>query len=137
MGFEVRRTAVLEFAEDTALAGATVRASLDMTVREFMALQRSIAALPSAVEDFDDAAIEAWEETYRRFGDEALKSWDIEMDGVEVPATGAGMLTLPFKVANEIFSAWGNALAGAPPNSAAASGTGEPPAAATTASRQS
>jgi len=127
MGFEIGgNTARLVFEEGTALDGATVRVSLDMSVRDFLAMQRTIAGLSSAnPEDLADDMLDRWESAYRTFGDRALVSWDVIFEGEPLPATGEGVLSLPFQVANELFSAWGKAIGRVSPNSGAASANGD------------
>lgn len=119
MAFEVFGSTVrLEFAPGTVLAGATVECSLDMSVREFTGLQRAI----KAIEETQDA--ENVEETYRMFGNLSLRSWDLEAHGEPIPATGDGLVQLPFSAANAIFAAWSDAVAGKSPNSSSASDSG-------------
>lgn len=125
MGFDISgNTAVLEFDADTPLAGATVRVSLDMSVRDFLMLQRTIAGMSTDASALAPEMLDRWESAYRMFGQKALKSWDLEMDGEPVPATDDGFLSLPFGVANVIFTAWARVLGGPPPNSSAVSVNG-------------
>jgi hypothetical protein len=105
---------VLEFAEGTALAGAEVRVSLDMSVEDFYALRAAVR------ERTDEGEMEL----YRRFGDEYLLGWNLEAKGKPVSATGAGMLQIPVRRAGEIFGAWMSALVQPSPNSNAASANG-------------
>lgn len=131
MGFDVTgNTAVLEFAEGTRLAGASVRVSLDMTVREFLSLQRSIAGIAVGDGDASDADVAAMEAAYARFAESGLVGWDLTIGGEPVPANKEGMLSLPLRIANDILNAWISALSSVSPNSGAASGNGMPPAAA-------
>lgn len=115
---------MLEFAEGTVLAGAQVRVSLDMSIRDFLALQRTIAGLRVDPAAIDDAALDRWERAYRVFGKTALKSWNLEVAGQPVEASEDGFLSLPFSVANDVFTAWAKALAGPSPNSNGASVNG-------------
>lgn len=104
--FEVGGTTVaLEFAEGTVLSGATVTCSLDMSIREFAKMQRLWADAQAG--DMTDlvAAFEA-------FGDAALVSWDIYQNGEPVPATGAGLASIPTAAANAIFAAWTDVIGG-------------------------
>lgn len=121
-GFDIgTTTAVLEFDKGTALEGAVVRVSLDMSVRDFLALQRTIAGMSSDSAEVSGDALERWEAAYRMFAESALRSWDLERGGEAIPATVDGFLSLPFTVANAIFGAWAQALGGPSPNSNAAS----------------
>jgi hypothetical protein len=106
-------TARLEFAEGMALAGSTVTVSLDMSVTEWLALQRTVAGLDRAT----DEQLAAMEGAFRHFGEKALVSWDLALNGNPLPATGDGMMRLPLRVANEIFSAWSAVTAAVSPNS--------------------
>lgn len=118
MAFEVKGgTVTLEFAEGTVLAGARVECSLDMSIRDFVRLQRMWAAA-------DDGDLEKVEAAYSMFGDRALVSWDLTLGGVELPATGEGLVQLPVACANAIFAAWSDAVGGKSPNSSAASANG-------------
>lgn len=115
MGFDVGgNTALLEFQEGTPLAGASIRVSLDMSVRDFLALKKAIR------EQADDGELEL----YRRFGDEYLVDWNLELRGAPLAASGAGMLELPIARAGEIFGAWMSAMVRPSPNSNAASENG-------------
>lgn len=123
MGFEIGgQTALLIFEEGTSLAGAEVRVSLDMSVRDFLALQRAVSGISQAT--LGDDQIEALEGAFETFGRLALKSWNLERDGEPIPATGEGMLMLPFKAANEVFAAWGSAISDVSPNLSAVSANG-------------
>ena len=124
MGFDVAETiARLEFDEDSVMSGARVRVSLAMSVRDFIALQRTVAGLTSG-DGMTPEAIEQWEGVYRLFADNSLKSWDLERDGEPIPATADGFLSLPFPAANAIFGAWMGALGRPNPNSSAAYANG-------------
>lgn len=127
MGFEIGRVKVeLAFDEETVLAGAKVRVFLDMGVREFFGLQRTIQRVGSLGSDptLPPEVLADWEGLYRMLGDQYLESWDLTMGGAPVPATGDGMLSLPFRVANEIFRAWTAVIANVSPPSSAASANG-------------
>lgn len=113
-------TARLEFAEGTPLAGSVVTVSLDLSVRGWLALQRTAAGL----DDETGEKLTAMEKAFLQFGEQALVSWDLGIDGKPLPANGEGMLSLPFRVANEIFHAW-SAVTVASPNSNAVSASGE------------
>lgn len=127
MGFDVGgNTARLEFQPGTVLDGATVRVSLDMSVRDFLALQRTIAGLATSGETVPAETLEQWEQAYRLFASTSLLSWDLERDTHPVPTDADGFLSLPFAVANAIFTAWASALGGVSPNSPAASANGVP-----------
>ena len=119
-------TAVLEFAEGTPLAGATVRVSLDMSVRDFLALQRNIAGISANSESLTSATLDLWETAYTAFADKSLLSWDLSRADEAIPATVDGFLSLPFVMANAVFTAWASALAAPQGNSVAASTSGEP-----------
>lgn len=117
-------TARLEFQPGTVLDGATVRVSLDMSVRDFLALQRTIAGFASTGDTVAGETLDQWEQAYRQFASSALVSWDLTRNGVTIPADVDGFLSLPFNAANAIFTAWASALGSAPPNSLAASASG-------------
>lgn len=122
MGFDVGgNTARLEFLPGTVLDGATVRVSLDMSVRDFLALLRAATA-----PDTNDTSVVSERETelFTRFAETALLSWDLDRDGHAIPATAEGFLSLPYRHANAIYLAWFNALRTPPPNSHAASANG-------------
>lgn len=119
MAFEVSGgTVVLEFTENTVLHGATVKCSLDVSVRQFMELQRQRAQLR------ETADIEQMEAVFRVFGDIAIREWDLVMQGEPLPATGEGLLKLSFAQVLAIFTAWSQAMAGESPNSSSASPSG-------------
>lgn len=104
--FDVGGTTVaLEFAEGTVLAGATVKCSLDMSIRDFAKMQR----MWNAAQDGD---MEKIVEAYMMFGDAVLVEWDISKRGEAVPATGEGLSQIPVAAANAIFSAWTDAVGG-------------------------
>lgn len=120
-------TAALEFAEGTALAGATVRVSLDMSVRDFLALQRNIAGISTNAEAMTSDTLDSWEKAYIQFAERSLLSWDLSRNGVDIPATVDGFLSLPFAAANAVFTAWASALAAPVPSSVAVSDNGTQP----------
>lgn len=128
MGFEVGgNTAVLEFGEGTALDGAEITVSLDMSVGEYLAMQRvisGITVLATTTEGAGEQALQSWEKAYRTFADEALVSWNLTLRGVAVPPTGDGMMTIPFAAASQIFSEWVGALVSPPKVSSVASTNG-------------
>lgn len=118
MGFNITGSSVrLDFGPGTLLEGATVKASADMRIRDFLSLQRRISTM-------DDGSLEEWEQVYQDFASTYLKSWDLEEDGEPIPTNVDGFMSLPFKVANEILQGWMTAIAGASPNSNAASASG-------------
>jgi hypothetical protein len=107
MGFDVGgNSALLEFQGGTPLAGAEIRVSLDMSVRDFLALKKAIR----------EQAMDGESELYRRFGEDYLLSWNLELRGEPLEATGEGMLSLPIARAGEIFSAWMSAMVQPSPN---------------------
>lgn len=114
-GFEVGgNVARLEFADGSTLDGATVRVSLDMSVRDFYGLRRA----------FRDAPDEEQVRFYETFGDDYLLGWDVMLKGEALPPDGEGMLSLPIRAAGELFVAWMAAMADVTPNSGAASVNG-------------
>lgn len=128
MGFDIGgSTALLEFDESTVLGGvdtdtgerAAVRVSLDVPIRDFLMLQR---AMVSSGEK--DAQMDSLETAYRHFGDVALISWNLKRGAEILSADGAGMLALPFPVANAILGAWVEAVSGGQGNSVAVSANG-------------
>ena len=123
MGFAIEeQTAALEFAEGTLLAGATVRVSLDMSVRQFVDLQRVVAAMDGSGAELSSAEKMArLESAFTQFAEAALISWDLERKDIPIPSTAEGFMSLPFPHANAIFQAWTSALANPSPNSGAAS----------------
>lgn len=117
MGFNVRgATVTLEFAEGTVMHGAHVECSLDLTIREFVDMQRIWARVADG--DMDDllAGFEA-------FG-AVITAWDLEDNGKPVPATATGLTEIPLAMAMAVFRAWSDAVAAKSPNSLAASGNG-------------
>lgn len=119
MGFEVGgNTAVLEFGEGTALDGAFVRISLDMSVKEFLALQRRA----TNETDSNEVRTAAMEATYQEIGDAVLVDWDVVLKGEPLPATGDGLLRLPWAVAQQFVTVCLEVMSGAlAGNSSAAS----------------
>lgn len=120
MAFEVSgSTVTLEFGTGTVLEGASVKCSLDISVRDFLRLQREINAMR------DGESTEAVEAAYKFFGDLALVEWDLVKKGEPLPANGDGLLQLPFASLNAIFEAWSTAITGSSPNSSGASPSGD------------
>lgn len=116
MGFEVKRTTtVLDFS-GTDLDGAEVRCnSVSMDVF------------------FDFARMQELEEVrdvqamLRRFGDEVVASWNLELDGAAVPANGDGIMQLPLETAKTLLVSWTKAVSTVPAPLAGASGNGSSP----------
>lgn len=107
----------LEFDAGTVLAGATVMCSLDMSIRDFVQMQRIWS-------DSQDGDISRVLEAYQMFGDAALVSWDLTLRGEVLPATGESLIRIPAVAANAIFSAWTSAVSGTSSKSPAASESG-------------
>lgn len=112
-------TVVLEFADGTPLAGAEVRASLDVPIRDYLAMQRAMLAADG------DTGMESFEAAYHLFGETALISWNLARNGEPIPANGDGVLMLPFPAANACLQAWVAAVSGAGGNSGAVSVSGD------------
>jgi hypothetical protein len=110
-------TVALEFDAGTVLAGATVMCSLDMSIRDFVQMQRIWS-------DSQDGDISRVLEAYQMFGDAALVSWDLTLRGEVLPATGESLIRIPAVAANAIFSAWTSAVSGTSSKSPAASESG-------------
>ena len=98
MGFEVpRRTAVLTF-EGEEYEGCEVRCLFDISLRDLLYF------------DALEAGSQKAEEAMRRFGDSFLESWNIEIDGESVPATGEGIMLVPAPFALMMLNAWREAM---------------------------
>jgi len=104
----------LEFEEGTRLAGRSVRASLDVPLRDSLGFQRTLSS-----GDADEVM-----GAYRKFGDEVLIDWDVEFKGEAVPATGEGMLSIPGDAAGAVLLAWVRASTDVEGNSRAVSQNG-------------
>lgn len=119
-------TARLEFEDGSALDGSVVRVSLDVSVREYLDIERAASVLP-----LDDAPaselLDRWEALYRMFGERYLLAWDLTLGGEPIPPTADGMLALPFRYARAIFLAWKAALSSPLPNSLAVFANGAMP----------
>lgn len=122
MGFDIDGTTVaLEFVEGTVLARAKVECSLDVTLREFMAIRR---LLRQADDLADDGKLDEVEALHRQIGDSILRAWDLQRGGQPIPASGEEFAKLPLRMVNAIVGAWLDAATGASPNSSAASASG-------------
>ena len=123
-GFEVGgNTARLEFADGSALDGATVRVSLDVSVKEYLNIERAASVLPLDNTPAGEL-LDRWEALYRMFAERYLLSWDLALEGKEIPSTPEGMLSIPFRYARAIFLEWKAALSSPLPNSNAVSVNG-------------
>lgn len=107
----------LEFAPGTLLAGAKVKCSLDISIREYVQMQRLWAETSSG-------DMERVQQAYTMFGDLVLLSWNLQKRGADVPANGEGLIEIPAASANAIFNAWQDAVSGRSPNSSGASASG-------------
>lgn len=102
MGFEVpRRTAALVFEE---YPGLEVSAVLDVPLQMFFDFQRM-------AESLDVAQVE---KALREFGDAVLISWNAEIDGKAIPATGDGLMALSLGLAKDILAGWLRGIADVP-----------------------
>ena len=81
-------------------AGAEARCRLDVGMVAYLAFQRLVDS-----QDPDQV-----EEACRRFGDEVLKEWNIDLDGQPLPATAEGFLRMPTALALAMIKAWGEAM---------------------------
>jgi len=122
MGFDIEGTSVtLEFDEGTVLAGAHIECSLDVTLREFMAIRRLLREADALA----DTDVEQVEGLHRQIGDAVLRKWDLQRGEVAIAATGEEFAKLPLRLVNTIVGAWIGAATGASPNSSAASVSGD------------
>lgn len=96
-----RRTARIKF-EGTDYDGAEIICRLDMPLQMMFDFER-LARLSKAGKEIDP---EVLEQTFRRFGDEALESWNLSVGGKPVPATAEGFLAQPPPFAMLIVSKW-------------------------------
>ena len=98
MGFEVpRRTAVLQF-EGEEYEGCEVRCVFDISLGDLLYFDNLEAGSQKA------------EEAMRRFGDSFLESWNVEINGESVPATGDGIMLVPAPFALMMLNAWREAM---------------------------
>lgn len=97
-GFRLEQKTALVTFEGTDFDGAEVRLRLDFTVEEGLEFPTDLGA------NNREAII--W------FGNEVLKSWNLEEDdGTPVAPTGEGMLQIPLTMANILFNQWGERFA--------------------------
>ena len=98
MGYRLSDTTrKLEFPNNLHLNEMDAEVSLDVPLSTFFDIQVMVAS--EKPESVRDACL--------LFGQEILKSWDLQdTDGKNVPATGAGFLSLPLNLATEIMSSW-------------------------------
>lgn len=82
--------------------GVIVTALPPMSLRELFALKK-IADNVSLSTDEEMAALDAG---LKRFGDEFLDSWNVNLRGKEVEANGDGLLSLPTRLQFEILKSW-------------------------------
>ena len=98
-GFEAkRRIAVLQF-EGEDYEGCEVRCLFDISLGDLLY--------------FDKLGVDPAknEEAMRRFGDSFLESWNYEIKGEPVPATGEGILRVPAPFALLLLNKWREAMA--------------------------
>ncbi len=98
MGYRLSDTTrKLEFPDNPDLNEINAECALDVPLSTFFDIQAMVGSeTPEAVRD---ACI--------LFGQEILKSWDLQgNDGKDIPATGAGFLSLPLNLATEIMASW-------------------------------
>lgn len=95
-----RRTAVIDF-KGTDYDGAEMRCRFDVEMETFLSYQRMI----------DDASIVNVAEMFKQFGDEIVLEWNLEDEGKQIAADGAGMMKLPVQLATEIIKRWLEAMA--------------------------
>ena len=96
------RSCLLELTGD--FAGAEARCRLDVGMGAYLAFQR--------LTDSQDP--DQLEEACRRFGDEVLIEWNVDLDGAPLPTTAEGFLRMPTALALAMIEAWGKALTGIP-----------------------
>lgn len=129
-------TAILEFAAGHPLAKTVIRVSRDTSVRGFIDMQRRIEDVSAGRSRADRPAMQEWEDIFTQFATTGLLSWNVKLHGKKVPATAAGFLSIPFEHAAAIVAAWMQVLAGASPNTSAASTNGTRRGGQTTRSRR-
>lgn len=106
MGYKVpKRTLVLEFEQGDEHHGLEVRMILEAPLSLLFEMQR-LARI---------ATEEEAERILRTFGDALLIDWNVEDDeGQPIPATGDGLLSLPFSLARLMIAKWTEAATGPP-----------------------
>lgn len=108
-GFRVtKRTAVLEFPEDSDFYGAEIRCRLDITTEAFFELDR----LKAEADGEDDGA--RVRRMFEFFVDNIALDWNLEdEDGVAIPLTAEAFLKeLPPALALRIIPLWKDAAMG-------------------------
>jgi hypothetical protein len=124
VGFRLNEnTAVLEFPESSVLHGATVRVSLDLPIRDLLAIQRDAERMRTA------DGPEGWdvmEESYTKFARDVLRDWDLEdrSTGEPLPCNEEGYMTLSGPEAQAIREGWMQAVTTVSGNLQAASENG-------------
>ena len=98
MGYRLSDTTKkLEFPDNPDLNVIDAEVSLDVPLSTFFDIQVLVAS--EKPENVRDACL--------LFGQEILKVWDLQdNDGKDIPATGAGFLSLPMSLATEIMTSW-------------------------------
>jgi len=96
------RSCVLELTGD--YAGAEARCRLDIGMGAYLIFQR--------LTDSQDP--DKLEEACRRFGDEVLIEWNIDLDGEPLPPTADGFMRLPTSLSLAMIEAWSEAMTGIP-----------------------
>jgi len=86
----------LDFSAKPSLDGLEVRVNADVPLSTFFDLQIWLSS--------GDAM--QMRDAFVLFGQKILLSWDLEDDDGQVPADGAGMLSLPMSLAMAILEGW-------------------------------
>lgn len=103
MPFNVKaETILLDFGDDE-LNEMNVVVTADVPLATFFDLQIWLSS--------EDAQL--MRDAFVLFGNDILKTWDVENDGEEVPADSGGFLSLPMTLGMAIITAWTTQVGGA------------------------
>jgi len=104
VGVEIVNDAELEI---PGYPGVIVTASKPATLREFFLLKRI-----GRIGELEEENLEEIEGALAAFGDTFLKDWNVDVRGEPLPATGAGLLTLPVTFQFGLLRSWLDAVSG-------------------------
>ena len=107
-----RETAVIKFDQDTLWHGLEVELYIDTPMTFFVWVRDSVDKLQEAEDD--NRQLDTMIEFFVKFGDEVLKSWNIQKQSADVLPTGQGLATLSLKFGIALMSAWTRAVSETP-----------------------
>lgn len=112
MGFEVPDRRATLTLQDDGFEGAEIEVSLTVSLGTYLGIARWASAAVDVDRKDPEAVAEMMESAVRLFGDNALRGWNLQRNGVPIPATTDELLLLGQDLMSRIIASWLEAIKG-------------------------